>query len=473
MSKKYDALIVGSGPNGLTAAITLAQKGLAVTVFEAKETVGGGMRSSELILPGYLHDICSAIHPLGIGSPFFRTLPLDKYGLEWIQPLSPLAHPFDDGSAAILEQAIDATGKTLENDSLAYEQLMRPLVLNWDKLATDILGPLHFPRHPLAMSRFASLAIRSASRLARSQFEGEKARGLFAGLAAHSMMPLDQTLTSAFGLVLGTLGHVYGWPMPKGGSQKIADALASYFRSLGGEIVTKVNIKHLDQLPPARVILFDLTPRQLLQIVGNHFPAGYRAQLERYRYGPGVYKMDWILNHPIPWMPTECARAGTVHLGGTLEEIENSERDVWNGRHPEKPFVLLAQPTLFDQSRAPIGKQIAWGYCHVPNGSTFNMTERIEAQIERFAPGFGDCIIARHAKTAMDMENYNPNYVGGDINGGVQDIYQLFSRPAIRLVPYSTPVKGLYICSSSTPPGGGVHGMCGYHAAQAALKAHF
>lgn len=475
MSKRrtYDAIVVGSGPNGLAAAITLAQAGLSVVVFEAKSTVGGGLRSAELTLPGFVHDVCSAVHPLGVGSPFFCALPLAKHGLEWIHPLAPLAHPFDDGTAAVLEHSIDATGRTLGGDAAAYIKLVEPLVANWERLKTELLGPLHLPRHPVEMARFGLLAIRSASSLAKSLFRGERARGFFAGLAAHSIMPLDQPLTAAFGLILGILGHAVGWPMPRGGSQRIADALASYLHSLGGEIITSAPIKSIDKLPPVRAVLFDVTPRQLLQIAGHRLPSGYRRKLEGYRYGPGVFKVDWALSSSIPWKAKECTRAGTVHIGGTLEEITKSEREVWEEKHPEKPFVLVAQQTLFDPTRAPKGKHTAWAYCHVSNGSTFNMTERIESQIERFAPGFRGCIIARSTKSAVELEQYNPNYVGGDINGGVQDIRQLFTRPVARLVPYSTPVKGLYICSSSTPPGGGVHGMCGYHAARAALKGVF
>jgi phytoene dehydrogenase-like protein len=471
--KTYDAIVVGSGPNGLAAAIRLAQAGLSVVVYEAKETIGGGMRSAELTLPGFVHDICSAIHPVGIASPFFRELPLDKHGLEWIQPLAPLAHPFDDGTAAMLERSIDATGNTLDVDAAAYKRLMEPLVSNWDKLETDLLGPLHFPQHPMAMARFAFNAFRSAHHLAICRFKKEHARGLFAGLAAHSMMPLRKPITAAFGLILGILGHAKGWPIPLGGSQRIANALASYFRSLGGEIITGRYVEHMNQLPSARVILFDVTPRQLLRIAGHSFPSQYRHKLKCYRYGPGVFKIDWALSEPIPWKAKECARAGTVHLGGTLKEIEQSEREVWKGKHPANPFVLMAQQSLFDRTRAPENKQTAWGYCHVPHGSVVDMTERIESQIERFAPGFRDCILARSTKNTMEFEAYNTNYVGGDINGGVQDLYQLFTRPVARMVPYSTPLKGIYICSSSTPPGGGVHGMCGYHAANAAIKACF
>lgn len=467
----YDAVVVGSGPNGLAAAITLAQAELSVLVLEAAETIGGGARSAELTLPGYIHDVCSAVHPLGVGSPFFRTLPLAEHGLEWIHPAAPLAHPFDDGTAAVLERSVEATGKTLGPDAAAYRKLMAPLVDDWDKLAVDLLGPLRLPpRHPLALARFGWHAIPSARRLAERLFEDERARALFAGMAAHSMIPLDQPTTAAFGLVIGILGHAVGWPLPRGGSQRIADALACYLRSLGGEVVTGVRVQSLDELPPARAVLCDVTPRQLLRIAGQRLPAGYRRKLAGYRYGPGVFKVDWALDGPISWQAIECTRAGTLHLGGTLEEMAAAERVVWRGEHPEKPYVLVVQPSLFDATRAPEGKHTAWAYCHVPHGSTFDMTERIEAQIERFAPGFRDLILARSVKSAVAMEQYNPNYIGGDINGGVQDLRQLFTRPVFRLVPYSTPVKGLYICSSSTPPGGGVHGMCGHFAARAALR---
>lgn len=469
MPRKYDAIIVGSGPNGLAAAVRLAQEGLSVLIYEAKETIGGGTRSAEITLPGFIHDICSAIHPVGIASPFFRDLPLEQHGLQWIQPLAPLAHPFDDGSAAILERSIGETCTTLGSDANAYKNLMVPLVDSWDKIETDLLGPLHFPKHPLAMARFGAQAVRSAKSLVTKNFKDKYASGLFAGLAVHSMLPLDWSLTAAFALVLGILGHTRGWPMAKRGSQKIADSLASYFQTLGGEILTSTNIKSMSQLD-AKTILFDMTPRQVLDITADLFPSSYRRKLQEYRYGCGVFKVDWALSQPIPWKAQECSRAGTIHLGGTFEEIENSEREVWEQKHPQKPFVLLAQQSLFDPTRAPEGKQTAWGYCHVPNGSTFDMTERIEEQIERFAPGFRDTILARNTKSTKGLEQYNANYIGGDINGGMQDISQFFTRPVARIVPYSTPIKGVYICSSSTPPGGGVHGMCGYHAANAALN---
>ena len=465
-----DAIVVGSGPNGLAAAIALARAGCSVLVLEAAETVGGGTRTAELTLPGFHHDVCSAIHPLGLGSPYLRTLPLEEHGLEWIQPPVPLAHPFDDGTAALLERSVEATGATLGPDAAAYRRLMSPLVARADTLLAELLGPFRLPRHPLLLSRFGLSAILPAERLARRRFEGESARGLFAGLAAHSMLPLTASPSAAFGLMLGLLGHHVGWPVPRGGSQAIADALASYLRSLGGEIECGRPVASLEELPPARAVLLDVTPRQLIRIAGDRLPSGYRRRLERYRYGPGVFKLDFALDGPIPWQAQECARAATVHLGGTLEEIADSEAAPSRGEHADRPYVLLAQQSLFDPTRAPAGKHTTWAYCHVPNGSAVDMTERIEAQIERFAPGFRDRVLARHAWGPAELERYNANYVGGDINGGVQDLRQHFTRPVARRVPYSTPAKGVYLCSSSTPPGGGVHGMCGWWAAQAALR---
>jgi phytoene dehydrogenase-like protein len=398
---------------------------------------------------------------------------LEDYGLRWIYPELALAHPFDDGSAAALYPSLEDTGRTLGADGAAYEKLMAPLVRDWDRLRDALLGPLRIPRHPLALARFGLKALRPAQDLALGAFDDERARGFFAGLAGHSIMALDKPGTGAFGLVLAMLGHCVGWPMPEGGAHKIAQALGALFCALGGEIVTGRFIEELEELPAARAVLLDVTPRQFVAMAGARLPGAYRRTLQRFRYGPGVCKVDWALSEPIPWMAEEARRAGTVHLGGSLGEIALSEREVWQGRHPQHPYVLLAQQTLFDGTRAPEGKHTAWAYCHVPQGSEMDMTARIEAQIERFAPGFGECVLARHTHTAMEIEAYNPNYVGGDINGGVQDLRQLYTRPAPRLNPYSTPLDGVYLCSSSTPPGGGVHGMCGYHAARAALRERF
>ena len=471
----YDAAIIGAGPNGLAAAIALAQAGRSVLVFEAAGTIGGGCRTKELTLPGFRHDVCSAIHPLAAASPFFRTLPLERYGLEWIYPPAALAHPLPDGTAALLSGSIEATAATLGKDAEAWQRLMTPFVAHWSAISDAVSGPLrplHHVAHPfrsLPLLPFAFAAMQSARGFAVRHFSGERARGLFAGMAAHSMIPLDAPPTAGFGLILGISGHAVGWPLPRGGSQAIVDALAAHLRVLGGEIVTDSPIESLDQIPEARAIVADITPRQLLRIAGDRLPAGYRRQMERYRYGPGVFKVDYALDGPIPWTAGECARAGTVHLGGTLAEIASSERAVASGVAPDHPYMLLAQQSLFDPTRAPDGKHTAWAYCHVPAGSTVDMTARMEAQIERFAPGFRDRILARHTLNAVQMEAYNANYIGGDINGGVQDLWQFFTRPSLSLVPYATPVPGLYLCSSSTPPGGGVHGMCGYYAAQTVL----
>jgi phytoene dehydrogenase-like protein len=475
--KTYDAVVIGSGPNGLAAAITLARAGRSVAVYEARDTIGGGMRTKELTLPGFQHDVCSAIHPLAVGSPFFATLPLERYGLEWIYPPLSLAHPLPDGTAALLERSVEATAATLGADATAYRNLIEPLASRWDRLRDGILGPLRPPRYPFALARFGWPAIQSGRMLAEHRFAGEPARGAFAGMAAHSMLPLEAPPSAAFGLMMAILVHAVGWPLPRGGSQRIAEAMAAYLRDLGGEIVVDSPIASLKELPPARAILCDVTPRQLLQLAGDRMPSLYARRLKRFRYGPGAFKVDFALDGPVPWRNADCARAGTVHVGGTLPEIAASERAVWRGESPERPFVLVAQQSLFDDTRAPAGKHTLWAYCHVPNGSTgtgpsgCDMTERIEQQIERFAPGFRDRIIARHVMAPADLESYNPNYVGGDINGGVQDLGQLFTRPIAQIVPYATALKGVYLCSSSTPPGGGVHGMCGYFAAQATLHA--
>ncbi len=465
----YDAVIVGAGPNGLAAAITIAREGRSVVLLEGHDTIGGGTRSAELTLPGFVHDVCSAIVPLALASPFFASLSLERLGLDFVHPPAALAHPLDDGSVALLERSVDATARRLDADGPAYRRLMEPLVSRADALLPDVLGQLRVPRHPLVLARFGLSGIRSVRALA-SRFEGQAARALLGGIGAHSMLPLDRSPSAAVALVLGMLAHAVGWPVARGGSQRIADALAAQLRSLGGEIVTGEWVDSLDDLPPSRAILMDVTPRQLLRIAGHRLPAGYRRSLERFRYGPGVFKVDYALDGPVPWKAEECSSAGTVHLGGTLEEMAAAEEVVAKGEHPERPLVLLAQQSLFDPSRAPDGKHTLWAYCHVPHGSTVDMTERIEDQIERFAPGFRDRILGRSVMSPTDLERHNPNYVGGDINGGLQSLLQTFARPTLRPVPYSTPLRGLYLCSSSTPPGGGVHGMCGYHAARAALR---
>ncbi len=458
------AYVIGSGPNGLSAAITLARAGVSVTLLEAQPTVGGGMRSAALTLSGFVHDICSAVHPLALASPVFRSFPLAKHGLEWIQPAAPLAHPLGDGQAVMLERSVEETARQLGRDGAIYRGAVGTLVEHWEELATEILGPLHWPKHPFLLARFGLLGLWPATSIARMLFRDEPARALFAGLSAHSLLPLEKPASAAIGWVLALAGHAVGWPIPRGGSQRIADALASYFKSLGGEIITGMPVGSINELKEADAVLCDITPRQLLHFSGDRLPEKYRRKLERYRYGPGVYKMDWALSGPIPWRASRCARAATVHLGGTLEQIAASER-LAGGR--DQPFVLLAQPSLFDSTRAPPGRHTAWAYCHIPNGSTTDMSAQIESQIESAAPGFRGRILARHAMGPAEMEKHNANLVGGDINGGAQDLGQLFLRPTRQL--YRTPLKGLYLCSASTPPGGGVHGMCGYHAARTAL----
>lgn len=467
-----DAIVVGAGPNGLAAAIELARAGWPVTIYEAKETVGGGMRTAELTLPGFKHDVCSAIHPLGLSSPFFLSLPLEAFGLKWLQPELPLAHPLDDGSAAVLARSLAETGASLGRDGEAWRRLMQPFVSRWPQLAPDILGPLRLPRHPFLLAWFGLQAIQSARGLARRWFHDFRAQALFAGLAAHVMMPLEQRPTAAFGLVLGAAGHAVGWPLPRGGSQAIADALAAYFRYLGGTIITGHEVQHIDELPSATAVLFDLTPQQVARIAGSRLPDSYVRALRRYRYGSGIFKIDWALSEPVPWRAAACRRAGTVHVGGTLEEITAAEAAVWQGNVGPRPYLLAAQQSLVDDSRAPAGRHTLWAYCHVPAHSDMDMTGRIENQLERFAPGFRDTILARHTMTASQVQQYNANYIGGDINGGVQDLRQLFTRPTISLDPYAMPGRGLFICSASTPPGGGVHGMSGYFAARSVLRRH-
>jgi phytoene dehydrogenase-like protein len=469
-ARQFDAVIVGAGPNGLSAAISLAQAGLSVMVVEGADCIGGGSRSAELTLPGFIHDACSAIHPLGRASPFFRSLPLQEHGLEWIFSPAEVAHPLDDGTAVIVKRSLRETGEGLGVDARAYINLLQPLLAGWENLVHEFLGPLHLPSHPVELVRFGLPALFSAETLAALSFRGERARAMFAGMAAHSMLSLEEPITGGFGLFMCLYAHAVGFPMARGGSQKISNALGSIFTSLGGKIVTGHMVRSLNELPHSQVVLFDVTPRQLLHIAGDNLSQRYRRQLQKFRYGPGVFKLDLALDGPIPWKAPETAQAATVHLGGSMEDIVSSEKAVWRGAHPEKPFVLLAQQSLFDLTRAPEGKHSAWAYCHVPNGSQVDMTAQIEAQIERFAPGFKSRILARHTRTAAEMERYNPNYVGGDINGGVQDLFQFFTRPVMRWEPYSTSNKRLFLCSSSTPPGGGVHGMCGYFAAQSVLK---
>ena len=467
-SRDYDAVVVGSGPNGLAAAITVAQTGRSVLVLEGQETIGGGTRSAELTLPGFVHDVCSAVHPMAVWSPFFRGLPLSEHGLEWIQPSAPLAHPLDDGSTVVVERSVEETAAGLGRDGARYKHLMAPLLADWPKLESVVLRPLHLPAHPIAAARFGLLAMRSAVGVATGTFRNAPGRALFAGMAAHSILPLEQGPSAAFGLVLGVTAHAVGWPIARGGSQQIASALASYLKSLGGEIATGVTVESLEELPKARAVLCDVSPRQLLALAGTRLPENFRRKLGGFRYGPGACKLDWALDAPIPWTAAACRRAATVHLGGTMEEIAASERAPWQGVIAERPFVLLAQPTLFDPTRAPEGKHIAWAYCHVPNGSDVDMTERIERQIERFAPGFRSHILKRSVRTATALQSHNPNLIGGDVGGGAVDWKQFFFRPTRRL--YRTPARGVYLCSASTPPGGGVHGLCGYLAARAALR---
>ena len=471
MTKRdYDAVVVGSGPNGLAAAITLQQCGLSVLLIEGQETVGGGLRTAELTLPGFLHDVCSAIHPLAVESPFFKTLPLQPQGLNYIYPTIAAAHPFDTGDAAILSKSLADTARPLGADEQSYLDLLEPLINDWPAIVNDILGPLRIPGHPLKMAGFGLKAITAAISFSNKHFKTKEARGLWAGMAAHSILPLSNVLTSAIGLVLMSMGHLNGWPFPRGGSQQISNALVTHFISLGGQIQTGFYVNSLNQLPSSHAVLFDVTPRQLLQIAGHRFSDFYKWQLKRFKYGMGVFKIDWALSNSVPFTASVCKQAGTIHLGNTMEEITASEKMTWHGKHPERPFVLMAQQSVFDASRAPEGKQSVWAYCHVPHGSEKDMTDAIENQVERFAPGFKDSILDRHCLNSMQMQAYNSNYIGGDINGGVINLSQLFTRPALRFSPYRTSAKGIYICSSSAPPGGGVHGMCGYHAARRALK---
>jgi phytoene dehydrogenase-like protein len=471
----YDATIVGSGPNGLAAAITLAQKGLKVLVLEAKATIGGGARTEEITLPGFRHDICSAIHPMSVVSPFIRSLPLAEQGLEWAYSPSAIAHPLDDGTAATLEVSVDATASRLGEDEQAYRALMKPFAANAGKVFDDILRPiLAFPppRHPITLARFGLMGLQSAIGLAK-RFKTPQARALLGGSAAHSFIPLNRVGSASFGLALILAGHATGWPAAKGGSSAIIDAMAKYLRSLGGEIRTSTPVRSMRDLPPSRAVIFDVTPIQLAYIAADELPRRYVNRLGRFHYGPGVFKVDYALDGPIPWKAAECSRSATVHLGGTIEEIAEHEYAVFHGKMTDKPFVLVAQQSMFDSTRAPEGKHTGWAYCHVPHGSTEDVTELIERQFERFAPGFRDRILARRTINTAQYEEHNPNFVGGDIAGGANIMSQFLTRPFMKLDPYATPNERIFLCSSSTPPGGGVHGMCGYWAAKSALRRAF
>ncbi|MFZ0589296.1 MAG: NAD(P)/FAD-dependent oxidoreductase [Bryobacteraceae bacterium] len=465
-NSKSEAIVVGSGPNGLTAAIELARAGFDTTIVEAQPAIGGGIHSAELTLPGFIHDVCSAIHPLAVSSPAFAQYPLAQHGLRWIHPPVPMAHPLDGGKAALLQRSLDETAEDLGGET-RYRQIAAPMVREWVRLSSAFLRPMLPPRHLLTMAKFGIHAAQPATWQARRIFSSLEGRALFAGLAAHSALPLAWPPSSAFGWVLGIAAHAVGWPLPEGGSQAIARSLASYFESLGGSIVTGERVQSLKETSEAKLVLFDVGPREFLSIAGDALPSTYRRSLEQFRPGPAAFKVDWALSGPVPWTNPDCGRAGTVHLGGTLEEVTASESAAWRGAAHPRPFVLFVQPSLFDSTRAPAGAHTGWAYCHVLNGSREDMTSRIEAQVERFAPGFAKLILARHVTTPSDFERLNPNYTGGDILGGAQTPLQLLFRPTRHL--YKTPLRGVYLCSASTPPGGGVHGMCGYWAARMAI----
>lgn len=469
-SPSPEAIVIGSGPNGLAAAIELARNDVEVLVVEAADEIGGGTRSGELTLPGFVHDVCSAVHPMGILSPFYRQLPLDEYGLEWIKPPASVAHPLDDRDAVMLYRSLDRTADALGEDRRNWIRLIEPLMHDVHGLLEDAMGPLGIPKHPIQMARFGLRGAFSANRLARLLFRETEARALLAGCAGHSVLPLTQPLTAALGVLFALTAHVEDWPVARGGSQAIARALGGYLESLGGRIETGHRVERLDALPPAPIVIFDTSPEQLSTIAGDALPEGYRRRLGRYRYGPGAFKVDWALDGPIPWSDPRCLEASTVHVGGTLEEICASEREMYAGRHSDRPYLILCQQSQFDDTRAPAGQHTGYAYCHVPHGSTVDRTDAIEAQIERFAPGFRDRILARHTMNPVEFEQHNPNYKGGAITGGVADALQLFNRPVTRLDPYSTPNPRLFICSAATPPGGGVHGLGGYHAARSALR---
>lgn len=470
MSESWDAVVIGSGPNGLAAAIELARNGARVLVLEASESPGGGVRSAELTRPGFTHDVCSAVHPLGILSSFFTQLPLGEHGLEWVLPSASVAHPLDDEPAVMLYKDLAETGTYLEQDAEAWCRVFAPFLKNGAGLLEDILGPLGIPKHPFLLARFGLPGLFPATTLSRLRFKGHRARALFAGCAAHAILPMDMPLTGAVGTMFAMTAHMEAWPVAKGGSQSITDALVSYFESMGGEVQCGTRVGSMDDLPDAKAYLFDTDPVQLADIAGDALPSGYRKRLRKYRFGPGTFKLDWALDGPIPWKDAKCLEASTVHVGGTIDEIAVSERAAWDGEHCEKPYLILCQQSQFDSTRAPEGKHTGYAYCHVPHGSDVDRAEVIENQVERFAPGFKDIILERHVTAPSDFHRYNPNYVGGVIAGGAANAMQVFTRPVARVNPYTTPNPKVFICSASTPPGGGVHGMCGYHAARAALR---
>ncbi len=472
MSGEQRIVIVGAGPNGLSAGVALVRHGLKVVLHEANSYIGGGACTRELTLPGFRHDVCSAVHPMGITSPFFQTLPLADHGLQWIHPPILMAHPFDDGTAAVLLRSMLDTANSLgAEDGQAYRRLMTPFMRHWPEVIAEALAPpLRIPRHPFLMARLGLYGLPSAKGLVERTFKSDRARSFFLGIAAHTLLPMEKSPSAAFGIMLALAGHAAGWPIPRGGSQSISEALASILRAHGGKIVVSSPVRSLEPFADARAIVFDLTPRQVLKVAGGKLPDHYRRRLESYRYGPGVFKIDWALSGPIPWTANECRNAGTIHLGASSSEVSESAAAAWYGREDQNPFIILVQPSLFDSTRCPDGKHTAWAYCHVPNGSTQDKTDAIERKVERFAPGFRELILARSTMNTRQLEAHNENLVGGDINGGVQDIRQFLFRPVPALDPYAMPAKGLFICSAATPPGGAVHGMCGYYAAMSVLR---
>jgi len=465
-----DAVVVGAGPNGLTAAIAMASAGLSVRVLEGADRPGGGMRTQELTLPGFRHDICSAVHPMGVLSPYWRSLPLEEHGLQWLHPRFSVAHPLDGGRAVVLAESLDETAERLGQDGEAWRRMVAPFTRDAPRLFADLMAPLGIPRKPITMARFGLSGVLPASLFASLRFCTPEAKALFGGLAGHSILPLDAPLSAAIGLIFAVSGHLTSWPVPRGGAESITDALTSLLGSLGGELETGSWVRSLGDVPECRAIVFDTSPDALAKIAGDALPRTYRKRIGNYRYGPGVFKLDWALDGPIPWEAPECHQASTIHVGGTLPEIAASEKAVWQGRHPRHPYLIVCQQSHLDPSRAPAGKHTGYAYCHVPHASSEDMSDAITGAIERFAPGFRDQILATHAWTCADLEAHNPNYIGGAITGGVADWRQLFSRPIARWSPYTTPNPKLFLCSASTPPGGGVHGMCGFYAARAVLR---